>query len=321
MAPVIDTSFDGPRLDEVRAVQYFFGDANEKSNGGLGNGTFTRATSLGAIVPGGTKAVGAAANVSTQAISPTATDFVSISNVDDTDFYSFSVSGPTHLSATLTPRGGVFTQAPDGSTPTTFDANARSDLALSILSTSGTVTLAAADANPAGGVESIGGLLLPSAGTYFARITGADDTIQLYELSLTATPILLGDYNRNGVVDGADYAVWRNTQGQAVATGTGADGDFNGQITSADYNVWRSHFGQMAGSGASISGEGFGFGTNVPEPAATVLVIGCFLGILRLDRHIFRLKPAKFILVTCLFGGCGYTTTVRRICARPACDV
>jgi hypothetical protein len=115
--------------------------------------------------------------------------------------------------------------------------------------------------------------------------------------------------------------VWRNTQGQAVATGTGADGDFNGQITSADYNVWRSHFGQMAGSGASISGEGFGFGTNVPEPAATVLVIGCFLGILRLDRHIFRLKPAKFILVTCLFGGCGYTTTVRRICARPACDV
>jgi hypothetical protein len=287
MAPFIDTSFDGPQLDEVRAVQYFFGDVNEKSNGGLGNGTFARATGLGSIAPGGTKKVGAAANVSTQAISPAATDFVSISNVDDIDFYSFSVSGPTQLSAMLTPRGGVFTQAPDGSTPTTFDADARSDLALAVLSTSGTVTLAAADANPAGFSESIGSLLLPTAGTYFARITGADDTIQLYELSLTATPILLGDYNKNGIVDTADYTVWRNSQGQSVATGSGADGDFNGQITTADYNVWRSHFGQTSGSGASTAGEGFGFGTNVPEPAEIVLLIGCVLAILRLDRHIF----------------------------------
>ena len=38
MEPVINTSFDGPQLDEVRGVQFFFGDANEKSNGGQGNG-------------------------------------------------------------------------------------------------------------------------------------------------------------------------------------------------------------------------------------------------------------------------------------------
>jgi hypothetical protein len=288
MAPVIDTTFDGPQLDEVRAVQYFFGDANEKSNGGLGNGTFARAISLGAIAPGGTKTIGAAANVPTQAISPAAVDFVSISNVDDADFYSFSVSGPTELSATLTPRGGEFEQASQGFTPTSFDANARNNLTLAMLATNGTTTLATANATPAGGVESIGGLILPAAGTYFTRITGADDTIQLYELSLTATPILVGDYNKNGVVDGADYVVWRKMQGQSVAMGTGADGNFDGQITTADYGVWRSHFGQTAGSGAGAAPSG----SAVPEPA-TFAPFMMVVGLCRLIARPRRLTMAR----------------------------
>ncbi len=109
MEPFIDTSStqpNGPQLDEVRGVQYFFGDPNERSNGGLGNGTAARATSLGAIAEGATKLVGASADVPKQAISATATDFVSISNLSDVDFYSFTVSQPSLLSATLTPRGG-----------------------------------------------------------------------------------------------------------------------------------------------------------------------------------------------------------------------
>ncbi len=273
MEPIIDTSFDGPQLDEVRGVQFFFGDANEKSNGGAGNNTPAHATSLGAISPGGTKTIGAAANIATQAISATATDFVSISNANDIDYYSFSVAGPTTLAATLTPRGGVFTQgsADDNEIPTSFNANARSDLALTLFSTNGTTTLATANSNPAGVVESIANLLLPTAGTYFAQITGADDTIQLYQLSLTATPILLGDYNQDGVVDAADYVVWRNSQGESVATGTGADGSFDGQITSADYTVWRAHFGQSSGAGA---GGGSGLSeAAVPEPATSSLLL------------------------------------------------
>jgi hypothetical protein len=283
MGPVIDTSFDGPQLDEVRAVHYFFGDVNEKSNGGLGNGTIAQATSLGTITPGSTKTIGAAANVPTQAISPTAVDFVSISNVNDTDFYSFSVAGPTVLGATLTPRGGVFTQASQGVVPSSFDANARSNLTLAALATNGTTVLAAANANPAGGVESIADLILPSAGTYYARITGADDTIQLYELSLTAMPILVGDYNRDGIVDGADYVTWRRAQGQSVATGSGADGNFDGQITPADYTVWRSRLGQTLGSGSG--NEGFAGGV-VPEPAVRWLVTLCTALLLSFSRPV-----------------------------------
>jgi PEP-CTERM motif len=71
--------------------------------------------------------------------------------------------------------------------------------------------------------------------------------------SLTLTAVLPGDYNENGVVDAADYVVWRKTDGFPQG-----------------YDVWRSHFGQTAGSGAAIR-------TNVavPEPATlAVLLVG-----------------------------------------------
>jgi hypothetical protein len=79
---------------------------------------------------------------------------------------------------------------------------------------------------------------------------------------------LPGDYNHNGVVDGADYVVWRNTLGQ-TGGGLAADGNGNNQVDSGDFNIWRAHFGQTAGSG---SGEA---GLAVPEPAiATVVLAG-----------------------------------------------
>jgi serralysin len=287
MEPVIDTSFDGPQLDEVRGVQYYFGDVNEKSNNKQGNGTAALATSLGTIAGGSTKSIGTSANVPTQAISATATDFVSISNASDVDYYSFTVSQPSLLGSSLTPLGGVFTQgdADNNQTPTSFNANARSNLALTIFATNGTSILATADANPAGGIESIANLLLPSAGTYYARVTGADDTIQLYQLSLSPISILPGDYNRNGVVDAADYVSWRKSLGQSVAAGTGADGNSDGQITAADYNIWRSHIGQTSGSG---SGAGLATGAAVPEPGTAVLVA---IGLLGIPTRR-RLRPA-----------------------------
>jgi hypothetical protein len=277
MEPFIDDSanpIDGPQLDEVRGVQYFFGDANEKSNNGLGNGTAARATSLGTLTSGSARLVGASADVLTQTVSPTATDFVSISNAADVDYYSFTVSSASSLSATLTPRGGVFFQgAPDppAQAPSSFNANSRSNLALTIYSTDGTTVLSLANSAATGFAEMISNLMLPSAGKYYAKITGADDTIQLYELALTATSILPGDYNHNGVVDAADYVVWRNSLGQSIAAGTGADGNGDGSITEADYDLWRSHFGQTAsGSGSAL---GASAAASVPEPGTAALCL------------------------------------------------
>jgi poly(beta-D-mannuronate) lyase len=77
--------------------------------------------------------------------------------------------------------------------------------------------------------------------------------------------ILQGDYNGDGEVNAVDYVLWRNTAGQTVAAGSGADGDGDGMIDEDDFNVWRTHFGQSSGSGSNIADA-------VPEPAAWSLV-------------------------------------------------
>ena len=156
-------------------------------------------------------------------------------------------------------------------------------MALTILAANGTTILASTNVNPAGVAESITNLLLPAAGTYYAEVTeGTENTIQLYELGLTATAmatILPGDYNHNGVVDAADYAIWRNTQGQSVTPGSGADGNGDGVITAADFDVWRSHFGQTSGSGSALAASKM---AAVPEPNAVLLLLGGLVFTLRL---------------------------------------
>jgi hypothetical protein len=86
------------------------------------------------------------------------------------------------------------------------------------------------------------------------------------------------DYNGNGIVDAADYVVWRRTLGsttdlRANGDNTGASG---GTIDQADYAFWRSHFSMPAGSGVGTLSA-----TSVPEPAALVLILAaatCLLG-------------------------------------------
>ena len=79
---------------------------------------------------------------------------------------------------------------------------------------------------------------------------------------------VLGDYNRNGIVDAADYIVWRKTSGQ-TGSGLAADGNGNNKIDTGDYDVWRAHFGQtFPGSGASTIEK-----AAVPEPATLLLLM------------------------------------------------
>lgn len=76
-----------------------------------------------------------------------------------------------------------------------------------------------------------------------------------------------GDYDQNGVVDAADYLVWRKTLGQ-TGTGLAADGNGNNQIDPSDYDVWRAHYGHTTGSGLSAIAN-----AAVPEPSTLVLSI------------------------------------------------
>lgn len=86
-------------------------------------------------------------------------------------------------------------------------------------------------------------------GAPFTRVASGRIDIGAFE-SQPAGPALPGDYNRNNVVDAADYALWRNTLTQTVPTFSGADGDGDGTIGQGDLNVWRAHFGQTIGAGS-----------------------------------------------------------------------
>ena len=85
----------------------------------------------------------------------------------------------------------------------------------------------------------------------------------LFTLSISAVASLAGDYNQNGVVDAADYAVWRDTLGSS--TNLTADGDGSNTIDAGDRTVWQANFGATLGSGANEAAA-------VPEPAPLVLL-------------------------------------------------
>jgi hypothetical protein len=76
---------------------------------------------------------------------------------------------------------------------------------------------------------------------------------------------VLGDYNKNGTVDAADYVVWRKSLG-LMGAGLAADGNADNQVTDSDYNVWRANFGQVA-PGAGTGSFADGSASAVPEPS------------------------------------------------------
>jgi hypothetical protein len=102
--------------------------------------------------------------------------------------------------------------------------------------------------------------------------------------------IIPGDYNRNGVVDAADYALWRKTLNSSVSPqGSGADGNGNGSVDAGDFTFWRENFGRASqiivnkGTGAGAS-ESLLSGS-VPEPASAWLLLLATLMVSGQIRH------------------------------------
>jgi endonuclease I len=113
-----------------------------------------------------------------------------------------------------------------------------------------------------------------AVGTYSASYTlrfsdedlpGAE-TNKDVTITLTGTVILPGDFNRDGLVDAADYVVWRKANGMSTAPFSGADADGSGVVDAIDLGWWEQNFGMVAeevGGGAS----------SVPEPSLGVILV------------------------------------------------
>ena len=111
-----------------------------------------------------------------------------------------------------------------------------------------------------------------------------DDDGELYVIGLRNSRTLVykitdayflpdGDYNQDGVVDAADYTVWRNTLGST--TDLRANGDDTGEshevVDFADYEVWKSNFGAFIDQGGAAA-------VQVPGPHSGVhllLLVAC----------------------------------------------
>ncbi|MEN1678133.1 MAG: sulfatase-like hydrolase/transferase [Planctomycetota bacterium] len=144
-----------------------------------------------------------------------------------------------------------------------FTQEAGSSLELDLLSTSDFDRVqATADAQLAGGLMVTGSSgFSPAAGDAYevisaSSVSGEFESLDLPQLtsdlmwqvdyganSVTLRVTLAGDYNGDGIVNAADYTVWRDTLGQTVDQQTGADGDGDGVITLADYETWRNNYG------------------------------------------------------------------------------
>jgi DNA-binding beta-propeller fold protein YncE len=87
-----------------------------------------------------------------------------------------------------------------------------------------------------------------------------------------------GDYDRNDLVEPADYTEWLATFGESVFNWDGADGNGDGIVDAADYVIWRKAM--------ETNTEAMGGATVAPEPAAIVLALFAAAGAIGIRRRV-----------------------------------
>jgi autotransporter-associated beta strand protein len=120
-----------------------------------------------------------------------------------------------------------------------------------------------------------GSLLGSGVGTFLSQIPNGpagfnyalDNTGSTIDLIVSSIITNTADFNGDGIIDAADYVLWRKYDG-TTGTGTQQTGDANGDtnVDSLDYDIWVATFGD------TVPGSGAGGGGAVPEPGATVLL-------------------------------------------------
>lgn len=114
--------------------------------------------------------------------------------------------------------------------------------------------------DPAASAGQNGVPLNDERGAPFTRVYGGRIDMGAFESQPNPLP---GDYNFNGVVDMADYTLWRNTLGST--SDLRADGDGDGIVNEPDRLLWRTHFGEILKQIASMLESSAGGFTQVTK--------------------------------------------------------
>jgi autotransporter-associated beta strand protein len=92
------------------------------------------------------------------------------------------------------------------------------------------------------------------------------DNVSHNALGKLSASAVAGDFNGDGIVNSADYILWRTSLGDAVAPGTKADSNASGLVDTADYVTWR----KLASPNGASSLED---AAAVPEPCGVLLAL------------------------------------------------
>lgn len=117
--------------------------------------------------------------------------------------------------------------------------------------------------------------------TYTVETDGGFDNPNPFRFSDQAPIGNGGDYNGDGIVNAADYTVWRDnlgltgTAGSLLGDGTGDDlsGMPDGDVDQFDYDYWKQQFG------TTVPGAGSASLAGVPEPGCLTLFVLASIGL------------------------------------------
>lgn len=246
MEPFVASNFDGPRHDDIRHAQYSYGDVNEP------NDSAAQATSLGSLDCGSLNLGELAMPLDITGGAISEAPFVStlsLSDINDDDFYQFTVSGAATLSLTAAPVGLLYddsAQACSGQSGSCCSGNAINSLstvtlAVNVLASNGSTVIASASAGGAGQKTALSEISLPAAGTYYLQIkpAGALQNAQFYRLAVSARPATV----LAGLTGDSDLAI---PAGELVPVGLKIN---NGSET---FDPATSHFYYSINNGATF---------------------------------------------------------------------
>ncbi|MCY3002658.1 MAG: matrixin family metalloprotease [Planctomycetota bacterium] len=238
MEPFYSGAFDGPRQDDIRAVQRNYGDDNESDNTSataksvtLVN-TISQTLGIPPLPPAGSN--------------DTASSTLSIDANGEADWFKFTTANVgSKLDVTLTPIGTSYDDSPQNangscSTGVTTNALAQADLAVQVIGTNGTTVISTGNAGTAGQSESLIDVILNSAGTFYVKVyeNNSPGQTQLYRLTLRIDPAnVCPDTDGDGVDDCNDGCPLDPTKTSPGVCGCGVpdvDGDGDGDLDCVD---------------------------------------------------------------------------------------